>query len=254
MQRTELYHHDNNHPEKWINSKIIQSNARTFGYVQVQGEYYQDGIPTEEEINYKAFKAAIDDFKQQNVDGVIVDVRGNGGGDPGLACDIPGFFANDTSYCIQVKAYNRETQSFDLIPGMGGPYYHAPQGDIYNGPVAVITDVGTLCAGEVLAQGFKLLSKTHPDRIRIFSMDPNTDGSVSSQYQIWMPAGFVIDYSVGRILDQNNNAIIESDNHLEGGISPDEKIPMTKENAVAIYTKGVDVVLEKAMKWLGGKG
>lgn len=255
LKRTALYHdpdldsHDD--PGKAIRYQILPGN---YGYIRILSEVYEEGKRDREEIGYLKFKAAIDYFNQHDIAKVIVDIRGNAGGDPALSCDFPGFFSHHSSFCTTLTAYHRATQKYDSLDGQLGPYYHGPQDSYFSGKVAILTDVGTLCAGELLAAGFKELSTLYPGRVRIFSIDSNTTGSVSSQYTIAMPGNFGVEYSILRAYDAKGNIIIESKHDssgkLEGGIVPDEKIPLTADNALAVYSYAKDIVLEKAKSWL----
>ncbi|MCL5260266.1 MAG: S41 family peptidase [Gammaproteobacteria bacterium] len=255
LKRTALYHdpdldsHDD--PSKAIKYQILPGD---YGYIRVLSEVYEKDKGNREKIGYLTFKKAIDYLNQHGITKVIVDIRGNNGGDPELSCDFSGFFSHHSSFCTKLSAYQRATQKYDSLDGQLGPYYHGPQDSYFSGKVAVLTDIGTLCAGEILAAGFKELSALYPGRVRVFSIDSNTTGSISSQYMIAMPGNFGVEYSILRAYDENGNILIESkpdsSGKLEGGIAPDEKIPLTTENALDIYSYAKDIVLEKAESWL----
>ncbi len=82
----------------------------------------------------------LDDFKQQNVDSVVLDLRRNGGGSLREAIDCTGLFI-DSGPVVQVKdSYGQIQRHNDEKAGMG-----------WDGPLVVLTSKFSASASEILA-------------------------------------------------------------------------------------------------------
>ncbi len=85
-------------------------------------------------------KKILDDFKEQNVDAVVLDLRRNGGGSLREAIDLTGLFI-DQGTVVQVKdSYGQVTQYEDEMPGLS-----------WTKPVIVLTSKFSASASEILA-------------------------------------------------------------------------------------------------------
>jgi carboxyl-terminal processing protease len=85
-------------------------------------------------------KKILDDFKGQNVDAVVLDLRRNGGGSLREAIDLTGLFI-DQGTVVQVKdSYGQVTQYEDEMPGLS-----------WTKPVIVLTSKFSASASEILA-------------------------------------------------------------------------------------------------------
>jgi carboxyl-terminal processing protease len=82
----------------------------------------------------------IDDLKRKGVDGIVVDLRGNGGGSLAEATSLTGLFI-DTGPVVQVKdAFGKVEVEEDPDPGVA-----------YSGPLAVLVDRDSASASEIFA-------------------------------------------------------------------------------------------------------
>jgi carboxyl-terminal processing protease len=82
----------------------------------------------------------IEDVKRQGVDGMVVDLRGNGGGSLAEATSLTGLFI-DTGPVVQVKdAFGKVDVEEDPDPGVA-----------YTGPLAVLVDRDSASASEIFA-------------------------------------------------------------------------------------------------------
>ncbi len=85
-------------------------------------------------------KKILEDFNDQNVDAVILDLRRNGGGSLREAIDLTGLFI-DQGTVVQVKdSYGQVTQYDDEMPGLS-----------WSKPVIVLTSKFSASASEILA-------------------------------------------------------------------------------------------------------
>jgi carboxyl-terminal processing protease len=82
----------------------------------------------------------LDDFKQQAVDAVVLDLRRNGGGALSEAISLTGLFINDGPV-VQVKDAD----------GSVRPYYDPEPGIVWSGPLVVLISKFSASASEILA-------------------------------------------------------------------------------------------------------
>jgi CubicO group peptidase (beta-lactamase class C family)/C-terminal processing protease CtpA/Prc len=219
----------------------IMSNG--LGYVAIRAEG-----STEEALSNMT--AAASAFAASNVPGVIVDVRGNLGGDDSLAAALCGFFYQTNTFYERQNWYNTLDDTFteftiSAIPGDRWVDHLAiePQDAFYGGPVAVLINPGTVSSGEGIAMGIGKLPNA-----KVIGFH-GTDGSFGmASAMIWLPGGHVIGYPFGQSLDENDIVQLDSQNGI-GGVPPEMRIPMTASNVLA-YAAGEDVALRVASDYL----
>ena len=108
-----------------------------------EGKHFKMGIidlPTFYIGTTKDIKKILEDFKNEKVDGVVVDLRGNGGGSLPEVIEMAGLFIKDGPV-VQVKDFQNITQvNQDPDPNI-----------VYDGPLAVMTDYRSASASEIFA-------------------------------------------------------------------------------------------------------
>lgn len=107
------------------------------------GKHFKMGIidlPTYYNGTSKDVKKILEDFKKEKVNGVIVDLRGNGGGSLPEVIEMAGLFIKNGPI-VQVKQFNNMIEvDQDPDPGI-----------VYDGPLAVMTDYRSASASEIFA-------------------------------------------------------------------------------------------------------
>jgi len=125
--------------------KTIVSDGKTYkiGVIDVPGFYldfeaYRKGDP-----NYKSttrdVRLILDTLKQQNVDGIVIDLRSNGGGSLIEAIELTGLFIK-TGPVVQVKDLRKTDINEDDDPSIA-----------WTGPVGVMVDRFSASASEIFA-------------------------------------------------------------------------------------------------------
>lgn len=114
------------------------------GVLEVPGFYRDFRAEADGDKNFRSttrdVQNLINDLKRQGVDGILVDLRGNGGGSLTEATDLTGLFI-DQGPVVQVK------DSFGKVDVEKDP---AP-GSAYTGPLAVLVDRNSASASEIFA-------------------------------------------------------------------------------------------------------
>lgn len=121
------------------NGKNLKLGVITLGNFYMDYEEYQKGNP-----NYNSttrdVQRLIKEFQADGIDGLVLDLRNNGGGSLAEAIDLTGLFIKNGPV-VQVKnSANRVEVGTDDDPGM-----------IYNGPLVVLTNRFSASASEIFA-------------------------------------------------------------------------------------------------------
>lgn len=210
-----------------------------YGYVRIL--FFSPSINTP--FPAQAFQKMISDFIREGVPGLVIDLRGNTGGDPELIPRFAGYFVEEETFFHDLAFFSKKEKGFKVSPG--DRMIVKPFPLRYRGNVVVLVDYGT--AGS--AEGFvSVLSKQK--NVQIIGMS-NTRGAMGVPGgDIRMPHGITVSYPVARSLDKDGNIQIEGNAQGDGGIAPSIKIPINAENIQKIFVDGKDIVLEKAIESL----
>lgn len=235
-------------PTHYVTYKILPSG---FGYLKISAE-------DEKSTAYNDVQAAVTFFVNSHLPGIVIDLRGNEGGDDQLAASMAGFFYSGKKKFYESATYfNRNTGQYEPLPG-DAPIYVVPSAPTYHGQVVILTDVGTVSSGEGIPMALKGQANVH-----ILSFDPNTEGSFGMDGPlIIMPGSYPsgnyrttekhygIIYPIGRSLNQSGEIQVDANALLQGGVTRDIKIPMNTSTAIATYTNGEDTALTFAVNCL----
>jgi C-terminal processing protease CtpA/Prc len=185
-------------------------------------------------LSIQLWERAIRFLNENQIPGVVIDMRVNGGGSGWLADQMAAYFFTERTNTGRTELYDDST----------GEFYHDPDGDSFMIPPGpdlqylgeVVVMVGAGCAS---ACEFFSYDLTIDDRATIVGQYPS-DGAGGSVEQFLMPVDFVVAMTVGRGLDADGNV------HLEGtGVEPDVDVPVDVDSILAA-TAGEDVVLDAA--------
>lgn len=120
-------------------SAILQDDGKKIGYIYLPEFYVDFNNPNGRRCSTDIEKEIIK-LKAANVDGIILDVRNNGGGSLSDVVDIIGLFVGKGP-AVQVRSSGNN--SMTLNSKMSAP--------LYTGPLAVMVNGGSASASEILA-------------------------------------------------------------------------------------------------------
>jgi carboxyl-terminal processing protease len=210
-----------------------------YGYLRVYHVVPEKDDPDFVEI----VKQAVGEFVAQDVPGVIIDVRGNPGGDDTLVPQIMGYFLTEPGFYEYMYFDNWLTglSIFDIAL----PLHIEPKEPHYGGPVAVLIDQNTLSSGE----GFPLVAQRLPQGhvVGLYGTYGSFGMCCSS---ISLPGDFELLYPPGQSRDAEHRVQLDSDYTLQGGVTPDIRVPLTRDTVYAMFVDGQDVVLQYAIEAL----
>lgn len=185
-------------------------------------------------LSIQLWERAIRFLNENQIPGIVIDMRVNGGGSGWLADQMAAYFFTERTNTGRTELYDEST----------GEFFHDPDGDSFMIPPApdlqylgeIVVMVGAGCAS---ACEFFAYDLTIDDRATVVGQYPS-DGAGGSVEQFLMPGDFVVAMTVGRGLDAQGNV------HLEGqGVQPDVDVPVDVDTLIAA-TSGEDVVLDAA--------
>ncbi|MCD9019085.1 carboxy terminal-processing peptidase [Parachryseolinea silvisoli] len=145
-----------------VKSFVLQRDERKIGYIYLPG-FYTDWNGTEGSKSANDVAAAILKLKKENIEGIILDVRFNGGGSLQEAVAMAGIFI--------------DAGPIGLLKNKGGDIVTVKdmnRGTIYNGPLVLMVNALSASASEFLAAALK-------DYHRAIIVGSRTYGKATSQ-------------------------------------------------------------------------
>ncbi len=126
--------------ETFAKSAIIKSDDGPIGYIRLP-EFYADFNHTSGRTCSTDIAEEVKKLKASGVTGIILDLRGNGGGSLGDVVDMAGLFVGKGPV-VQVKSNHAAPSVLRSQPG---------DSILYTGPMAIMVDDGSASASEILA-------------------------------------------------------------------------------------------------------
>jgi carboxyl-terminal processing protease len=183
---------------------------------------------------------AIEQFIDEDVIGVVVDIRTNLGGLDRVAAHLPGHFYTEEEHYEYVSFLNTETGEFEVDPRF--TLNTVPQTPYFGGPVVAMTGPCTVSSGEGVAMAIQRLP-----RGQVVGSYGSYGSFGISGGVVMMPENLVVVYPPGRSLDERFSIQIDSDANLEGGVKPDYRVLLNDDTVRRRFIDGVDVELEAAI-------
>jgi carboxyl-terminal processing protease len=155
--------------------------------------------------------------------GIVIDIRGNGGGIGGLTMGLAGWLVQEKN--VYLGTFSTRGTELKLVVN--------PRAQTYDGPVAILVDGNSASASEFFAGGLQDIG-----RARIFGT--RTVGMALPSMIERLPNGDGFQYVFA-------NYISASGRSLEGdGVIPDVEVTHTREALL----NGRDLMLEAAVEWI----
>lgn len=118
---------------------VVLGDGQKIGYIRLP-KFYVNFYDDENRNCAEDVEAEIEKLKEEGVEGIIFDLRNNGGGSLQAAIDIVGLFI-DNGPVVQVKDRRDGTQR----------YSDYKRGSAYEGPLVVMVNEGSASASEIVA-------------------------------------------------------------------------------------------------------
>jgi len=202
-----------------VESSILESGA---GYVRLNSNYDDLGLII------RLFERALDTFQNNGVDGIILDLRNNGGGAPlGLA----GYLTDQEIPLAQLQYFSDRTGAFEAD---GPPDTFRPnQRQFRFTNIAVLVDKECASACEIEAYGFSRV----PNAIVIGQYPTAGVEAEVSRGQYELPADMTLQVPTGRFVLPDGSLFLEGK-----GVEPTQRVPIDEQTVLS----DEDVVLQAA--------
>ena len=227
--------------ERNIDLSVVTLNYLTVNH-HTTGSFTHDAI-RDGKVAYIRYSSFMDDVSDSDLkyllddrykdcEGVIFDVRQNGGGNIDNIRRLLGVFDNygQTLYQTQIKSGPGHDE-FTALADVSAPK-KSTFIDPYVKPVAVLTDRGTYSAAS-----FFVVSTMAYDNIKLFG--DYTGGGLGLPNGGILPNGWAYRFSITRTI------ALDGDNY-ENGIPPDVRVILDP----ACTAQGIDNVIEAAADWI----
>lgn len=169
-------------------------------------------------------RQAAREFKEQGVKGVVLDMRGNGGGLLSAAQDVAGIWLND-KLVVSERTNGKTT---DELRSGGSPLLEGV-------PTVVLVNGSSASASEIVAGALQ-------DHDAATLMGEKTFGKGSVQKLIDLPRGAVLKVTVAKWYTPDGKNINKE------GIAPDKKVELSSEDANAGRDPQLDAALTTLRK------
>lgn len=202
-----------------VEYRILDSGV---GYIKINSNY--------DDLNLiiRLFERALKVFQGEEVSGLVIDMRQNGGGAPlGLA----GFLTDKEIIMGQLQYYSEKTGKFEPE---GEPEKVIPNENQYRfKKMALLVDQACFSACEIEAYGFSKV----PGMITVGSFPTGGVEAEVARGQFLLPEGMSFQAPTGRFILPDGSLFLEGT-----GVQPTVKVPLTVENLLSTS----DVVLSAA--------
>lgn len=177
-----------------------------------------------DETTVSAARAAAQDFKDKGVKGVILDLRGNGGGLLSAAQEVAGIWLNN-KIVVSERTNGKVT---DELRSGGSPI-------LENVPTVVLTNGSSASASEIVAGALK-------DHRAATLLGEKTFGKGSVQKLVDLSDGAILKVTVAKWYTPNGKNI-----HKQG-IAPDQKVELSADDVNAGRDPQLDAALARLRK------
>jgi len=125
--------------DTFAKSAIVNEGAHKIGYIYLP-EFYADFDDPSARRSATDVAKEVEKLKAENIDGIVIDLRGNGGGSLNDVVDMAGLFIKDGPIC-QVKGRDEKANILN----------DRDKEVLYSGPLAVMVDELSASASEIFA-------------------------------------------------------------------------------------------------------
>jgi carboxyl-terminal processing protease len=169
----------------------------------------------------------------QDIPGLIIDMRHNGGGSGWLANQMAAYFFDEALDLGNGEVYDEALGEFYLDPS-AEEYFYLPDDELrYRGEVAVLVSPNCVSACEFFSRNLTL-----QNRAEIIGQYP-TSGGGGGIKAVLLPEMLYFQFPVSRSVDAERNVIIEG-----VGVQPTIKVPVDEQTVISAGDPVLDAAIQ----------
>ncbi|PJF36026.1 MAG: hypothetical protein CUN49_07590 [Candidatus Thermofonsia Clade 1 bacterium] len=205
-------------PERWLPLETRQVD----GYTVLQLYSFADDLPLTMRLWQRAIAQARNAPSRDGKDGLIIDLRNNGGGSAYLTLLTAATFFDEPLEVGNSAEYDDEAQAFTVNPRERNLLLPPEPEERYSGNVVLI--VSPDCASACEFFSYYLTQQNRAQIVGYYG----TAGLGGSRFEVILPHNIQFVYTRGRALDAQGQI------HIEGkGVQPTIRVPITAENVLS---------------------
>lgn len=178
-----------------VENKVYEKNNKKIGYIS---------ISIFSSITTKQFEESLNKLNDEKIDGLVIDVRDNGGGYLSVVTDIASKILSKDKVIYQLEKEGDITKKKDNTK------------DSLSYPIAILVNSNSASASEILASAIK-------ESYKGFVVGTNTYGKGTVQQTTTLPDGSMVKYTVQKWLTPDGNWINKK------GVEPTDYVELSKE-------------------------
>lgn len=210
-----------------VEYKLLEESG--YGYVKI------NSFSDNDLLSIQLWERLMRTLNENQVQGLIIDMRQNQGGSGFLADQMAAYFFDEAHKLGNTGRYDKSRDEFYFDPRNENVFYLPTDELRFGGEVAVL--IGPNCNS---ACEFFTYDMTIDNRAAVVGQYP-TAGLGGSVKQIRLPENEQLQYTAGRAVDA------EGEIHIEGkGVPPTVAVPVNEETLLT----DDDVLLDTAIAWL----
>ena len=228
--RTSLYYGVDISPLLPVDYKIMSEGNSQIGYIAINSN--------DDDLNLivRLFQRALQQFQDQQVDGLIIDMRYNSGGSP---LGLEGFLNTKDVILGQLEYYSAETGKFQ--PEGVPEKFTADVEQYHFNTMALLVGPACFSACELESYGFSQVPG-----MMVLGQYPTAGAEAEvSRGQFMLPEGMSLQVPFGRFVLPDGSLFLEGQ-----GVKPTIKVPIDASNAAStddvVLNAAVDAVLGQA--------
>jgi len=200
-----------------IKSKVLDNNIGYIKIIDFSGHVFEE------------LKKALDNLKQQNIQGLVIDLRYNPGGILTSAVDIARLFLDSNKMIVYTKG--RKSDSYQEFRAN----FDAPYSDL---PIVVLVNRYSASASEILAGALK-------DNKRAVIIGETTFGKASVQTMIPLSDKSALRLTIAHYYTPSGKMIHRDPKTGKGGINPDIEVKISKEDEIKLLKQQEEIYYPK---------
>ncbi len=235
------YLNENSVYGKSLKNGIIERNGNKYGYI-----YYSSFMVG---ISYYEINTVLKRFRSEGVDGVILDIRNNGGGNLLNVVTLVSYFggANPGSSKRVVRTWRRDSinsytqiDELSMAPMVSVPFDVVAADNVYSGPVALLTNRGSYSASSFTATAFKCY-----DNVKQIGDD--TGGGMGLPIGGYLPLqNWSYRFSSNIVMDARATSYKQDEYNYEDGVPADDEYKIDDD----LTTTKIDEIIDEAISWI----